>query len=213
MTSRLSFLRAGTYPVSLILRNAVRYLRATLIPVAMVPASRFACAGRQRWVSVRLANSQSQSSAVPQLLRGLAVAQPCIELVDELFGSIGDHRPRREDRLGASLVQCIVILWRHHTANDDHDVVAALLFQSRLQFRYRRKMGCRERGHTQNMHVVLDRLPCRLFGGGKQRPDIDVKANIGESGGDHLLPAIVTVLTDFGDENTRPPSFRVLECV
>ena len=54
------------------------------------------------------------------------------------------------------------------------------------------------------MHVVLHRLPRRFLGGGKQRPDIDVEADIGEGRGDHLLAAVVAVLADLGDQNARP---------
>ena len=54
------------------------------------------------------------------------------------------------------------------------------------------------------MHVVLDRLPRRLFRRGEQRADVDVEAEIRESRSDHLLAAVVAVLADLGDENARP---------
>ena len=64
--------------------------------------------------------------------------EPRVELVDQLFGGIRDHRAGREDRLGAGLVQRVVILRRHHAADHDHDVVAAVLLQLGLEFRHRR---------------------------------------------------------------------------
>src|SRR5262249_53307855 len=63
------------------------------------------------------------------LLRGLAVAETDVELVDQLFGGIRNDRAWREDRLGAGLVQRVVVLRRHYAADNDHDVVAALLLQ------------------------------------------------------------------------------------
>src|SRR5436305_15164422 len=53
-----------------------------------------------------------------QLLRRLAVTQSRVELVDQLLRGIGDHRARREDRLGPGLVQRVVVL-RRDDASDD----------------------------------------------------------------------------------------------
>jgi len=63
------------------------------------------------------------------------------------------------------------------------------------------------------MHVVFDGLPRGLLGGGKQRPDIDVEADIGERRGDHLLAAVVAVLADLGDQDARPAALGILERV
>ena len=63
------------------------------------------------------------------------------------------------------------------------------------------------------MHVVLDGLTRSLVGGRKQRSDIDVEAEIGEGGGDHLLAAVVAVLADLGDEDARAAAFVLLEGV
>src|SRR5437764_10123572 len=68
-----------------------------------------------------------------ELFRRLAMAEPRIELVDQLFGGVGDHGAGREDRFRARLVQRLVVLRRHHAADDDHDILAALLLQRRLQ--------------------------------------------------------------------------------
>src|SRR4051794_26938094 len=54
------------------------------------------------------------------LLRRLAVAEPGVELVDQFFGGVRDHGARREDRFGAGLVERLIILRRHHAADDDH---------------------------------------------------------------------------------------------
>ena len=61
------------------------------------------------------------------------------------------------------------------------------------------------------MHVVLDRLARGFRGRREQRADVDVEAEIGEGRRDHLLPAVVAVLTDLGDEQARAAAFRSLE--
>src|SRR3977135_2175628 len=53
------------------------------------------------------------------LLRRLAVSQPRVELVDQLFRGIGDHGAGREDCLGAGLVEFVVIFRRHSYPHDD----------------------------------------------------------------------------------------------
>ena len=68
-----------------------------------------------------------------------------------------------------------------------------------------------ERRHAENMHVVFHRLARGFRRRRKQRPDIDVEAEIGEGRGDHLLPAVVAVLADLGDQQARPAALRRLE--
>ena len=61
------------------------------------------------------------------------------------------------------------------------------------------------------MHVVLDRLAGGFGRRCEQRADIDVEAEIGKGGGDHLLAAVVAVLADLGDQDARAAAFVVLE--
>ena len=70
-----------------------------------------------------------------------------------------------------------------------------------------------ERRHADDMHVVLDRLAGGFLGRLEQGTDIDVEAEIGEGGCDHLLPAIVAVLAHLGDQDARPPPVLGLEAV
>src|ERR1700679_949932 len=71
---------------------------------------------------------------------------------------------------------------------------------------------CRsERRYAEDMYIVLYGLPRGLAGRCEQRADIDVEAEIGERGGDHLLAAVVSVLADLGDQDTRAAAFIVLE--
>src|SRR5258707_13950802 len=72
-------------------------------------------------------------------------------------------------------------------------------------------MRRRERGDAEDMHVVLHSLARRLVGRRKERPDVDVEAEIGERRRDHLLPAVVAVLTDLGDQDARTAALIGLE--
>src|SRR6185312_1870189 len=64
--------------------------------------------------------------AATSLRRPLVVAEPVVQRLQELLRRLRDHRTGREDRLGAGLQERVVILRRHHAADHDHDVVAAL---------------------------------------------------------------------------------------
>src|SRR3954467_3043166 len=57
----------------------------------------------------------------------LAMPEPRVQLADELFGRVGDYGAGREVRFRTGRVERVVILRRHHAADDDHDVVATLL--------------------------------------------------------------------------------------
>ena len=57
-----------------------------------------------------------------------------------------------------------------------------------------------------DMHVVLDRLARRLLRRLEQRPDIDVEADIGEGGGDHLGAAVMAVLAQLHHQQAGPPA-------
>ena len=56
------------------------------------------------------------------------------------------------------------------------------------------------------MHVILNRLPRAFFWSLKQRPHVNVKAQIGERCCDDLGAPVVTVLAQFGDHHTRATS-------
>src|SRR5580692_11470431 len=137
--------------------------------------------------------------------------KPRVQRLQQRLGGVGDHRAGREDRLGTGFFQRLVVLRRHDAADYDHDITAALFAQLGFQFRHQRQMRGGERGHAQNVHVVLDRL-ARGFGGGcEQRADVDVETEIGKGGGDDFLAAVVAVLADLGDQDARAAAFVVLE--
>ncbi len=61
------------------------------------------------------------------------------------------------------------------------------------------------------MHIVLYRMTRHLARSLKQRPDVHIETNIGKGSGDHLCSAIVTILSHLGDQNPRPPAFRLFK--
>ena len=89
--------------------------------------------------------------------------------------------------------------------------VAAVARQRRAQLRHQRQMARRERRHADDVHVVLDRLARRLGGRREERADIHVEAEIREGRRDHLLAAVVAVLSHLGDQDARAASVVALE--
>ncbi len=68
-----------------------------------------------------------------------------------------------------------------------------------------------ERRYAENMHVVFDRLAGGFGGRREQWTDVDVETEIGEGRGNHLLAAVVAVLPDLGDQQTRAAAFGGFE--
>ena len=60
-----------------------------------------------------------------------------------------------------------------------------------------------QRVDPDHVHVGLHGLPRHLGRGLEQRADVDVEAQVGERGGDHLLAAVVAVLAHLGDQDAR----------
>src|SRR6476646_5408557 len=68
-------------------------------------------------------------------------------------------------------------------------------------------MSGRERRHAENMNVILDCLAGCLGRGCEKRTNIDVETQIGEYRSDDFLAAVVPVLPNLGDKQTRPAAF------
>src|SRR5690606_23660882 len=62
----------------------------------------------------------------------------------------------------------------------------------------------RQRRDTDDVHVGLDGLAGHRGGRGELRAGVHVEADVDERGGDHLLPAVVTVLAHLGDQDAGP---------
>ena len=61
------------------------------------------------------------------------------------------------------------------------------------------------------MDVVIGRLPGNFLGRREQRADVHIETDIGEGRRDHLLPAVVAVLTHLGDKDARPTAIGLGE--
>ena len=94
-----------------------------------------------------------------------------------------------------------VVGGRDDAADDDHDVGAVELGQLGAQLGHQREVPGGQRVDADDVHVGLDGLARDLARGLEQRADVDVEAEVGERGGDHLLAAVVAVLAHLGDED------------
>ena len=128
-------------------------------------------------------------------------------------GGGGDVGAGAEDRGDAGLAELVVVLRRDHAAAHDEDVVAALLAQLRDELGHERLVAGGLARHADDVHVVLDRVARRLLGRLEERADVDVEAEVGERGGDHLGAAVVAVLAELGDEDARAATASAGELV
>ena len=119
--------------------------------------------------------------------------------------------PGQEHRGRAHLLERRHVVGRDDPADHDQHVVGAELGQRVPQRRHQREVAGGERVDADDVHVGLDRLPGDLLGRLEQRPDVDVEAEVGERGGDHLLAAVVAVLAHLGDQDAGTASLGLLE--
>ena len=68
-------------------------------------------------------------------------------------------------------------------------------------------MPRRQRACTDDVNVVFDRGLRGLLRRLEERSDVDVEAEISKRSRNHLLAAIMTVLSHLGDEDARPAAF------
>ena len=86
-----------------------------------------------------------------------------------------------------------------------------LLRELGFKLGHERQMTAGERRDAEDVDVIFDRLPRGFGRRRKQRPDVDVEAEVGKGRGDDLLAAIMAVLTDLGDQDARPAALVLLE--
>ena len=79
------------------------------------------------------------------------------------------------------------------------------------QLRHQHLVAGGERADADHVDVVLDRLARRLLGRLEQGADVDVEADVGERGRDHLGAAVVAVLAELGDQQARPAALGLGE--
>src|SRR3546814_18082655 len=86
---------------------------------------------------------------------------------------------------------------------DHDDVVSALALQGLGELRHQSLVAGRLAGDADDVDVVFDRLAGGFLRGLEQRADVDVEADVGEGGGDHLGAAIVAVLAPLAHQRAR----------
>ena len=80
-----------------------------------------------------------------------------------------------------------------------------------ISCRHQHLVAGRERADADHVDVVLDRLARRLLGRLEQGADVDVEADVGERGRDHLGAAVVAVLAELADQHARPAALGLGE--
>ena len=169
---------------------------------ARQPAARAAEAGCRQEL-------HSKSRQPDKLLYGTRTRS--IKRVQDLLRAHRDHGARAEYARHARLVQAVVILRRNDAADDHQNVLAAELLQLRDHFRHQRLVPAGQAGDAEHVDVVLHRHAGGLARRLEQRTDVDVEAEVGEGGGDHLGAAVVAVLAHLGHQDARPAAFRARE--
>ena len=120
--------------------------------------------------------------------------------------------PGREDRRGAHLLQRRARRRGGMTPPTTISTSSAPSSASAvLQRRHQREVAGGQRRDADDVHVGLHRLPGDLLRRLEQRADVDVEAEVGERGGDDLLPAVVAVLAHLGDQDARAAALGLLE--
>src|SRR6266511_5247714 len=138
-----------------------------------------------------------------------AVALP--EELEDLGGREGDVGARAVDGGYAGVEQEVVVAGRDHAAADDEDVAAVLLAQLLDELGHEGLVAGGLARDADDVHVVLDRVAGRLLRRLEQRADVDVEADVGERGRDHLGAAVVAVLAHLHDEHAGPAALDLGE--
>ena len=133
--------------------------------------------------------------------------------VHQPLGRFGDDRSGREDFGSTRGKHGLEILWRDDAASDDDDVVAAKFFQRILEFGHQCQVASGQRRGADDVDVMIGGQPGDLVRSLEHRPDGYVETEIGEGGGDHLLAAVVAVLSHLGDQDARLGTVSALKRV
>src|SRR5690606_19453444 len=131
---------------------------------------------------------------------------PFADQIEDFRRRLGDIAARPEDGGNTRIIERLIVLRRDNAAADNQNVLGALLFQLGDNLWDQGLVTGRERGNADDMNVILDRVLRRFRRRLEERPDIDVKADIGEGGRDHLGAAVMAVLPDFDDQHAGTAS-------
>src|SRR5438552_12883537 len=153
-------------------------------------------------------SAASASTGTLRLGADRGIRRGSLALADEAqhaAGGLRDRRPEYEARLHPGLLEACMVPRRDDPADDDDDVPRARPLELAHELRHERLVAARLRGDADHVDVVLHRLARDLLRGLEQRADVDVEAEVGKRGGDHLGAAVVAVLADLGDQDAGPP--------
>src|ERR1035441_4029248 len=142
---------------------------------------------------------------------GSSSNRAAVQYLDNSLRRHGNHRAGSVDAGYSGLVKKFVILRGNHAACNYQDVVPIEFAQLVDQLRHQRLVTRSQRRHADDMHIVLDSMPCHLKRSLEQRADIHVEADIRESSCDDFRAAVMAVLPHLGHQYARTPAFRLLK--
>ena len=108
--------------------------------------------------------------------------------------------PRPVNPLHPGVAEVIIVLRGDDAAGDHFDVTAARIAQAPDQFGDQRFVARREAARADDVCAAFQRQHHGFLGRLEQRARVDIKAHIAKGRRDDIRPAIMPVLTHFGDE-------------
>ena len=123
--------------------------------------------------------------------------------LEDLDGSGSDRRTGAEDCGSTGFVQIVVILVRNDTADDNHNIFAAQFLELLDDLWYKGLVAGSQRRYTHYVNVIFDSLFSSLGRSLEQRTHIHIESDIGITGSNHFSATVVTILTQFGNHDTR----------
>jgi len=82
-------------------------------------------------------------------------------------------------------------------------MIATLINECLLEGRDKSVVACCQTACTNNVYIVVNRLPSHFFWGLEKTANIDIKAEICESTCNNFCTTIMAILTHLGDKDTR----------
>src|SRR5690606_1396843 len=113
---------------------------------------------------------------------------------------------RAKNSYCTSIKQILVILLWDHTSNNYHNIVSTIFFQCLYNLWDKCFMSSSKRGYAKNMDIVFHSLFSCFFWGLEKRTYINIKTNICISCCYYFGTSIMTILSHFGNHDSRSPS-------
>ena len=112
-----------------------------------------------------------------------------------------------KDLLNSHLLESADVLLRNDSSTEDRDITRLVFLEEPEHLAEQGHMGCGVDGKTDGIHVFLERRAGDLFRSVVDAEIDHLHPSVPQSPSDNLNPAVVTVETDFGNQNTELPNW------